>query len=59
MRRGWSRTLSGIETGFYYAVAEAKVIRSQGHRHTCDAARSNTVMVAPDADGDGKPRHIA
>jgi hypothetical protein len=47
------RTLSGIESGSYYAVAAAKVIRSQGHRHTCDAARSNTVTVAPDADGDG------
>jgi hypothetical protein len=50
---GWSRELSGAEAGSYYGVAAARVILSQGHKHTCDAARSNPVMVAPDNDGDG------
>jgi hypothetical protein len=49
----WSLSLSGVEEGSYYAVAAASVIRSQPHKHACEAARSNSVTVAADADRDG------
>ena len=49
----WSRRVSGVAAGAYYAVAAASVARSEGHKHACETARSNSVTVAPDADRDG------
>jgi hypothetical protein len=49
----WTRTTTGVQDGNYYAVAAAQVVNSQGHKHTCSAATSNTVTLAVDADGDG------
>jgi hypothetical protein len=49
----WSRPANTLEAGAYYAVAARVVKTSAGHRHTCEAARSNTVTLAPDSDGDG------
>jgi Putative metal-binding motif len=49
----WSRHAGGLQGGEYYAVAAQRMLKSPGHRHTCEAARSNTVSVPPDSDGDG------
>jgi hypothetical protein len=49
----WSRRVSGIAAGAYYAVAAASFARSEGHKHACETARSSSVTVAPDADRDG------
>jgi hypothetical protein len=48
----WSRSADTLSAGAYYAVAARVVKISAGHRHTCEAARSNTVTLAPDSDGD-------
>jgi hypothetical protein len=49
----WARSATGMDAGSYYAVATREVLTQRGHKHTCEAARSNTASVAPDSDGDG------
>ena len=49
----WARSATGMDAGSYYAVTTREVLTQRGHKHTCAAARSNTVSVAPDSDGDG------
>jgi len=49
----WWHQVAGFQAGDYYAVATGSVVKSPGHKHTCAAARSNTVTVPPDGDGDG------
>lgn len=49
----WSQPTDTLRAGDHYAVAAARAVKLAGHKHTCDAARSNTVTLAPDADGDG------
>jgi hypothetical protein len=50
---GWSQSAADLPGGSYYAVAAAKQVKVAGHRHDCEAARSNAVTIAPDSDGDG------
>jgi hypothetical protein len=50
---GWSQSAAGLPGGSYYAVAAAMQVQLPGHRHSCEAARSNAVTIAPDSDGDG------
>src|SRR5215207_2123640 len=45
----WSAQAGGPQAGDYYAVAARKVLKQPGHKHTCNAARSNTVSVPPDS----------
>jgi hypothetical protein len=49
----WSQSAAGLPGGDYYATAAAQEVKLPGHRHSCLAARSNTVTIAPDGDGDG------
>jgi hypothetical protein len=49
----WSRSADALKPGAYYAIAARVVKTSAGHKHTCEAARSNTLTLAPDGDGDG------
>ena len=49
----WWRPADTIEPGSYYAVADEMTAKSAGHKHTCTAARSNSVSMPADSDGDG------
>ena len=48
----WSKLVADAG-GSYRAVAPQKLLTSKGHTHTCLAATSNAVAVAPDQDRDG------
>jgi Putative metal-binding motif/Thrombospondin type 3 repeat len=49
----WSHSVVGLPGGTYYARADRQALNQRGHKHVCEAARSNTVDVPPDSDGDG------
>jgi hypothetical protein len=49
----WARPADKLKGGDYYAIAARVTKTSAGHQHTCEAARSNTVTLAPDSDADG------
>jgi hypothetical protein len=49
----WSQPADTLSAGAYYALAARFVKTSAGHKHTCEAARSNTGTLPPDSDGDG------
>ena len=52
-RGAWSKMLADAQAGDYYAAAAGTVLKTPGHRHTCELAKSNTVTVPPDGDADG------
>jgi len=49
----WSHPIGGLPGAAYYAHAARQVRNQRGDKHVCEAARSNTVNVPPDSDGDG------
>jgi hypothetical protein len=49
----WTRSADTLKPGAYYALAARVVKTSAGHKHTCEAARSDPLPLAPDSDGDG------
>jgi hypothetical protein len=47
----WSRGFGQARAGDYYAVAQKKVVRSRGHKHTCKPASTSVISVAPELEG--------